>query len=191
MFASPKWLLLGVPALLFPILLVVALDEDAPRSAVDIAVSALPIAGDAAGSDPSSAGKPASAFGDQSRMVPVNTASSLYSRSAQVAAVHSGVRDTTAQKEPEVTDYNVTVFNALHPRDLAAEDLLSVGATLRQTPFGADFARIVYREFCTGGLNSQGAPGEFGKLGISNNLVGSLLNYMPLAEIARACPQLR
>lgn len=188
-FASPKWLLLAVPALAFPAALVFLLDEDTPRSAIDIAVSALPLAGDASG--PTANGKPASAFGSQAQNVPVNTASSLFNRSAQFAAVHPGVRPEGPAKEPEVIDYNITVFNALHPRDLAGEDYLSVGASLQRTPFGADFASVVYREFCVGGLNSQGAPGEFGKLGINNSLVSSLLNYMPLAEITRACPQLR
>ena len=187
-FASPLWVLLGVPALIFPAALVVMMEDDGPRSAVEIAVSALPIAGDASAAPD---GKTANPFGEQSGSVPVSTASSLFSRSAQVAAVHPGTRIETAPAETEVVDYKVLVFNALHPLNLASEDLLSSGANLQYLPTGEQFAKIVYREFCMGGMASQGAPGEFGKLGISNNLVVSLLNYMPLAEITRACPQLR
>lgn len=183
-FASPKWLLLGVPAMVFPALLAFVGNDVTPPSAVEVAVASLPMSGDA--TDPET-GKAVNPFGPQAGNVPVSVSSSLYARSAQVAAVHPMVQSEHQHQEEDVVDYNVTVFNALHPRSLADEDLLSVGAALQHMPTGANFASIVYRELC---MAQPGGPGEFGKIGVNNSLMTSLLNYMPLAEIARACPQL-
>ncbi len=176
--------------MVFPALLAFVWEDPGAQSAVDIAVASLPIAGDASVPN-GTGGAPVSAFGAQSNNVPVSTASSLYSRSAQVATVHPGMWTDTPAKEGKVVDYNVLVFNALHPATLAAEDLLATGAELQRMPATADLATIVYREFCMGGLNAPEGSLQAGKLGANNNMAKSLLSYMPLAEIARACPGLR
>ena len=185
-FTSPRWLIYAAPALLLPLLIVLALDEDTGPSAIELAISALPIAGDASATTGT---KAVGALGPASRQVPPSVASEIFSRSARVEAARFSLRSDAPDSGIETVDYNTAIYAALHPRSLAGEDLLSGSYALLTTPFGADLSALIFREFCV--ANARAGDRDTPTFKLSGELLASLASYIPLTDMNRLCPRMR
>ncbi len=187
---SPIWLLLGAPALLLPLGILVLIDDDVPVSVVEQAISALPIPGNA--SDPDAArdsggSSRVAALGTDTARMPASTSLTLYNNSARAEAARLGQRDDSP-KPRAVVDLAAITYALLHPRYLAREDMLIGDYTLMMTtPLGSSLGLSLYREFCTARLD--GAVSTKIDLSENSNILVALTEFIPASGQVSFCPQ--
>ena len=187
-FASPIWLLLGAPALLLPLGIAALMDEDAPISMVEQAISALPIPGNAADGADTDRTSRITALGTNTARMPAAMSTTLYRTSARAEAERLGQRDD-APVRARMVDIAALTHELLHPPRLAREDLL-VGAyaLLVSTPMGSSFGMSLYRDICA-------APSEDATYGASleipadSGMVVALSDFIPVSSQVSFCPQ--
>ena len=187
---SPILLLLGAPALLLPLGILILADDEAPVSVIEQAISALPIPGDASDSDTARDGGGTSrsaALGTNTARMPVSTSLALYNNSARAEAARLGQRDDSP-KPQAVVDLAATLYALLHPRELAREDLLVGHYTLLMTtPLGSSLGLSLYREFCAARLDNTLSTKI--ELSEDSNILVALTQFIPASGQVSFCPQ--
>ena len=186
-FLSPAWLLLAAPILAIPVLLML-LEGEGSQSPVELAIAALPIAGDA-GSDES--GTRLAPLGSTAKLPP-STSLSLYNNSARAAAARMTQSDgaINSGRDPG-TDFNETEFSLLHPKFRGNEDFL-VGdfKYVFSMPTAANLSWVLFHEFCTATPDDRFFGVGTDKLPIDPAIVKALLDFVPSNDQVSYGPRL-
>lgn len=197
---SPRWLIYALPVLLLPVAAILLLEDERTLSQVEVALGALPLAGEV----PTSAeGRQGAQLLGATQQMPPSVSSSLYANSAQSEAARFAARvlgpgqpgqNPAGEDEAELRDYGSIIYDALHPQQGPAQDMLAGGYNAFERPFGYDLSRLVFREFCMASSRAGDPEAEAIESAappLSPELLGSIASFIPLTDMARMCPRLR
>jgi|GEM_PF-4761969 len=189
-FLSPWWLLLGAPLLLIPVLLMV-FEGDGAQSPVELAIAALPIAGDASDGGNDTTNARIAPLGSTARLPP-STSLSLYNNSARAEAARMSQRDAAANSGRDAgTDFDEIEYKLMHPKLGGKEDFL-VGdfKNLFTMPTAANLSWVLFHEFCTAKPDDPYFGVGTDKLPIDPIIVKALLDFVPSNDQVSYCPRL-
>ncbi len=183
-FASPRWLLIAAPALLLPLLAVTLFEEDDQPSAIEQALAALPLPGDAV---LPAGGKRIALLGKDARRVPPSASLQIYNNSARAEAERIDQRQTVVAGDEDIVDFDSATYAALHPRRLAGEDLMVGDLALLTQSFAPDLSYIYFLEFCNATPDDRAFNTKLSDLPLSSGVLTALSTLQPGAGLASYC----
>ncbi len=183
MFASPRWLLLGAPALALPVLVMLLHDPDSGPTSIEQAIAALPLPGDAVIAD----GSPNQVFGPAAGKLPPSLALRLYANSARAVSERPERRDDGPDQRDILTDFEAEAYAALHPRSLAGEDLLVGDYALLTQSLAPDLSYALLAEFCSARPEDPGYLTKLSDLPLSSGMLTSLSTFIPGTALGTFC----
>lgn len=188
---SPKLLLIALPALLLPLAVIIMLDDDTGPSQVEIALGALPLAGNVpAATD----GRQSTQLLGDTRKLPPTSANRLFANSARTEATRFANDTPPADVETPIQDYGAIIANAMHPENGPREDLLAGTARLNDRTLDYDMSVLIFREFCTPEnilIDPYALDPDAAAPKMTAALLGNLASYISVTEMARMCPRLK
>jgi hypothetical protein len=190
-FASPRWLIYAGPVLLLPVVAVFLFTGDVPPTAIEQAISALPIPGNARDPAVANGGGRLQPLGTAVHQVPPSTSLEIYNRSAVVAAARLDRLDDGPAPDEDIADYIIRTYAALHPQRAAKEDLLVGNYALLAAPLALDLSRVVFHEFCTAQPGDPGYGTRLSDLPVDGGAMAGFFSFNTAADIASICPRLR
>ena len=185
MFASPWWLVGVAPVMILPVLMMVFYDPAEGPSLIDQAVEALPLPGDAGTEEGG-----AKLFGAKAGQVPPTVALRLYANSARVAVERPERRDDGPDLKDMVLDYEAASYAVLHPRGLAAEDLLAGDFGLLTRAMSPDLSFNLLAEYCAAVPEDPYYTVKLSELPLSQGMLLSLGTLGPGSSLAGFCKRL-
>jgi hypothetical protein len=147
-FASPKLMVIAIPALLCPIGAAMVLrSQDVALTPVEQTIDTLPSAGNAAPAD--DGGADASPLGAGTQRLSPSAAMPLFAASARATSAMLALRDSAQAARPTDHDYTVTEFSLLHPDELARDNML-IGdlGLVYNNPTGTDLSARIFQAYC-------------------------------------------
>jgi hypothetical protein len=158
-------------------------DPDSGPTAIEQAIAALPLPGDAAVAD----GSAPRLFGINTRQAPPSVALELYANSARAISERPQRRDDGPDLRDVRMDPEAEAYALLHPRHLAGEDLLVGDRALLTRFLAPDLSHTLLAEFCASTPDDPDFETKLTDLPLSVEFVDSfsLLSPENLAAVCR------